>query len=355
MAVRTRSRAKAIANEQQAIDTASSSSDDEVTLHRSASTSSISDNERGTPSKSVMRKKKQYTRSISVTSSDSTNTTEELPYNNDKFDIEAYLQKRVMTTTQEMFNAVTMIPGMVVAIYFILAGCWIQEIDQFEGTIETESWIADIAKQLFGMNEHSLVESFGCLHSTIFPALTALPPLTIVAAAVGNLFHSAVSIYYHWSCATVIEPRYRITHWTRRADNASIHFASIFASYATSNRLDYFLFNLVFNLDCMSKQLEKECHPRRNQSRLAASIILYLLPVVVNGHYSLFLQFALMFIMAGWFFGAYPVGGWSHGLFHIILSFLPYLVFQAAMLHPSSQLQINFAANCGSGMAVGQS
>ena len=358
MPVRTRSASRALTINE------SSSSEDEFVLSRRGSSSSMSnnsdsENERGTPSKQKRTKVKKFTRSIS---SVSTNKKDKLTTtnNNDTFDMEAYLEKRVMTSAQEYFNAITMIPGMICSVYFILAGCWVAshhrhyqegDGDQSEGS----GWVADMTSELFGFgnNEHGLLQSMGCINSSTFPALTALPPLAIVMGALGNLVHSPVSMYYHWRCATNVEPSERITCWARRADNASIHFASICASYATSGRMDYCLLNLIFNVDSMFKQLEKEVHPRRNQMRLGCSILMYLLPVLVNGHYALFGQFILMFGLGGYLFGAYPVGGWSHGLFHIVLSFLPYLVFQAAIPLPSSQQQIKLAVNCAD-MAVGQ-
>ena len=358
MPVRTRSASRApTINE-------TSSSEDEVVLRRRGSSSSLlspsnsdSENERGTPSKQKRTRAKKFTRSISSVSTSEKN--KKTPTNNDTFDVEAYLEKRVMTSAQEYFNAITMVPGMVCALYIILSGCWMAshhrhyQEDDGEGK-EDSGWVTEMASEIFGFgNEHGLFQSMGCINSSTFPAVTALPPLALVAGALGNLVHSPVSIYYHWKCATTIEPSQRIIHWARRADNASIHFASICASYATSGRMDYCLLNLIFNVDCMFKQLGKEVHPRRNQMRLGCSILMYLLPVLVNGHYALFGQFILMFGLGGYLFGAYPVGGWSHGLFHIVLSFLPYLVFQAAIPLPSSQEQIKLAVNCA-GMAVGQ-
>ena len=157
---------------------------------------------------------------------------------------------------------------------------------------------------------------------------------------------SSCSILYHWKCATTLEPSKRIKHWSRRLDSVSLHFASVCASYATSGRVDYFILNIFFNLDCGLKQTEEEVRPRRNLVRIAFSIILYILPPLVYGHYALFLQFVFMFAMGGWLFVQYPVAGWSHGLFHIVLCFLPYLVIAAAMELESSQLQLTLALKC---------
>jgi len=338
MPVRTRSAARA-----QALDisnSSSSSSLDEPCRRRSScsSTSSdgSSDNERGKSGsiRKQSRKQQKFTRSISSVGKGGQDDNKEPLKKLDTFDVKAYLDKRLMTTTQEYFNAITMVPGICVSLYFVLSGCWTAthhqhgEIDYNDYQQQHENKWTDMAHELFGIE--SGWESYGCINSSLFPALTALPPLTIIAAALGNLVHSVVSIYYHITCATTLMGGERITHWTRRLDNASIHFASIGASYATSGRLDYCLLNFIYNVDCMHKQLEVEVHPRRNQTRLAGSILLYVLPVLVRGDYTLFLQFLLMFSLSGWLFGCYPYpfGGYAHGLFHLVLAFLPYLVFQ---------------------------
>ncbi|KAL7540861.1 hypothetical protein ACHAXR_010443 [Thalassiosira sp. AJA248-18] len=265
------------------------------------------------------------------------------------FDAEAYLDKRVMTLNQERFNAVTMLPGMIYSIYFILAGCWIIPGDQQEGQFpsrqnESSQW-ADMAREALG-NEHSWIENIGCINSQALPYLTALPPLPVFAAAIGLLVHSPFSMLYHWRYASWVDSSKRVQHWSRRLDNAFIHFASACASYATSGRMDYFVLNAIFNLDCAYRQFEEEVRPKRNQVRIATSILLYLLPVLVYGHYTLFLQFMILFGVGGWLFVGYPVAGWSHGLFHLMLAFLPHLVMTASMQLESSQLQISLAAKC---------
>lgn len=45
-------------------------------------------------------------------------------------------------------------------------------------------------------------------------------------------------------------------------------------------------------------------------------------------------------------FVKYPFGGWSHGLFHLILAFLPHLAMKAAVALEPSQHQILLAAKC---------
>lgn len=276
-----------------------------VILKHSTSTGSEGsdgDYEVGSSSKhrrSSTSRRKKYTRSISSASSSSStgqNSAEPKKF----FDAKAYLDKRVMTEMQERFNAITMIPGMVYSVYFILAGCWLTAGNQLVNVQpEQSSELADIAREAFG-NEHGWMENFGCINSSLFPSLTALPPLTVVAGALGNLLHSPFSMLYHWKYATTIEPSKRIEHWSRRLDHASIHVGAACAAYAISGRMDYFLLNAAFNLDCAYRQCEEKVRPRRNLVRLMLAILLYVLPVLVYGHYFLFLQFALMFGVGFW-------------------------------------------------------
>jgi hypothetical protein len=103
----------------------------------------------------------------------------------------------------------------------------------------------------------------------------------------------------------------------------------------------------AYNLDCAYRQFEKKVRPRRNQIRIAISILLYILPVLRRGYYSDFVQLLIVFILGGWFFIAYPIGGWSHSMFHVVLAFLPHLIMVSACKLHISQPQIELAAQCG--------
>ena len=138
----------------------------------------------------------------------------------------------------------------------------------------------------------------------------------------------------------------RVEHWSRRLDHAFIHFASACMSYSTSGRIDYFLLNAAFNLDCAFRQFERRVRPRRNLVRIAISVLLYTLPVLRRGFYGVYIQLLAMFGLSAWLFAAYPVGGWSHSLFHIVLSFLPHLIMVSATKLQSCQPQIMLAAKC---------
>ncbi|KAL7550008.1 hypothetical protein ACHAWF_014775 [Thalassiosira exigua] len=305
------------------------SADDNLT---DDSSGSGSDHERGGPGQRAGRPKQQpppsrkkFTRSISSIS---------LPP--PPQDAGEYLDKRVMTPLQERVNALTMLPGALYTAHFVLSGRWV-------GTGDKE-W-ADIAPET--LSDESGWFGAGCLRSDAFPKLTAMPPPALVAAAFGVLVHAPFSFLYHWIAAR-IEPSRRVRHWSRRLDHAFIHFAAIAFSYATSGARDYALLNAAFNLESACRQFEEKVHPRRNVGRIAASISLYLLPVLVYGHFLLFMKFVLLFGLGGWCFVGYPFGGWSHSIFHLSLAFLPHLVMTAAMELESSQLQSSFAAQCAS-------
>jgi hypothetical protein len=138
------------------------------------------------------------------------------------------------------------------------------------------------------------------MDSTELPHLMAVPPLPVVAAAVGTRVHSPVSIIYHWFYATSIEPYYRVKHWSRRLDHAFIHFLSACAAYAMSGRVDFFLLNAAFNMDCAYRHFEEKVCPRRNLYRVALSISLSVLPVLMRQAYFLLFQFVAMFAVTGW-------------------------------------------------------
>ena len=265
--------------------------------------SDSSDTEGGSPNKKQHGRRTSRAKNITRRISSENGVLSKFPGKEDKFDAEEFLDKRVMTSNQERFNAITMIPGMIYSLYFILAGCWIKAGDDYHNgspfhQSENSVW-SDMAREVFG-SENGWRDRFGCIHSSSFPHLTALPPLPVVAAAVGILVHSPFSMMYHWKAASSIEPSYRVKHWSRRLDHAFIHFASACAAYATSGRVDFFLLNAAFNLDCAYRQFEEKVRPKRNLNRIASSVFLYLLPVLMYKQYFLFFQFFVMFGTGAW-------------------------------------------------------
>jgi hypothetical protein len=125
-----------------------------------------------------------------------------------------------------------------------------------------------------------------------------------------------------------------------------IHFISATMSYATSGSFHFFMANLLFNLDCMYRQLDRQVRPRRNQVRIGISMMAYMIPLLNRGELFLFAKLMVVVVTAGWFFLAYPVGGWSHSIFHLVIAMLPPLVMTESINLLASQDQIRLAAQC---------
>ncbi|KAL7475478.1 hypothetical protein ACHAW6_001391 [Cyclotella cf. meneghiniana] len=267
---------------------------------------------------------------------------------NETFDFQAYNEKRVMTPLQERLNAMTMLPVMVYVIYFVISGCWASQSVGGQGfdnlAEESGDWTA-LASYVF-WDDQRFVANTGCINISWLPHLHALPPLPVLAGAVGMVVHAPFSFLYHWSYATKLHPSKRIEHWSRRLDHAFIHFASACLSYATSGRVDYFLVTAAYNLDCAYRQFERRVRPRRNQTRIAISIFLFITPVLRRGFYSEFIQLFCIFVLSGWFFIVYPIGGWSHAMFHVVIAFLPHVIMASACKLQISQHQIELATQC---------
>lgn len=272
------------------------------------------------------------------------------------FDYQKFNDKRAMSSLQERWNAITMIPAMVYGIYFILAGCWItsEQIEFARSSYEFQDaqssslgrWIFSARNLLGGAQDFDTDASDGCISISWLPHLHALPPLPLIAGAMGVVVHAPFSMLYHWTYATKLHPSKRLEHWSRRLDHAFIHFASACMAYATSGNIQYFLINAVYNLDCAYRQFEEKVRPRRNQVRITISILMYILPVLHRGYYGDFAQLMLIFSLSGWFFITYPIGGWSHAMFHVVVAFLPHVIMVSSCKLPISQQQIELAAQC---------
>jgi hypothetical protein len=129
-----------------------------------------------------------------------------------------------------------------------------------------------------------------------------------------------------------------------------IHVASAIIAYGTSGSWDYFVANVLYNADCVYRQLhEQRVRPRRNKVRLLISVIAYTLPIIWHkGHDNWFLfgQLWIVLLVGFWLFGLYPIGGWSHCVFHLVAMLLPPLLMQAACRLPVAQEQMQLAAQC---------
>ncbi len=257
------------------------------------------------------------------------------PYNSRDdpiFDLQQYMAKREMTATQEKWNALTMIPSPLYCIYFLLAGRWLDPSLVQEVLVD--------ASYRYEVPE-------GCLAAQSWHNMPALPPLPVLAAAFGIIFHAPFSFLYHWKYAHSLPPgAARTTHWSRRMDQAMIHFASACMSYATSGSWDFFVANCLFNADCMYRQFKTRVRPRRNKIRIIISILAYTIPIFRRGDAELFLKLWLVLLISGWLFIHYPIGGWSHAAFHLTIAFAPPLLMLAALDLPASQEALTRAAQC---------
>ncbi|KAL7504835.1 hypothetical protein ACHAXN_002375 [Cyclotella atomus] len=280
-----------------------------------------------------------------------------------QFDYQKFNDKRIMSAQQERWNAVTMLPAMVYGAYFVLAGCWLgieniemarrqsegRSVDNTAPTNLLGHWMA-LAATIFSDKEFDSEDTTtiisGCINFPWLTHLHAFPPLPVLAGALGIVVHAPFSFLYHWTYATKLHPSKRLEHWSRRLDHAFIHFASACMAYATSGNVPYFLVNIVYNLDCALKQFEEKVRPRRNQTRIAISILLYILPVLQRGDYRDFAQLILIFTWSGWFFIVYPIGGYSHAMFHVVVAFLPNVIMKSACKLEVSREQIELAARC---------
>jgi len=249
------------------------------------------------------------------------------------------MASRAMTAFQERMNAITMIPGPLYCLYYILSGSWIDS-----------SLVEEARENLheFGpADEQSL--NLACLSSSnVLPqSMPALPPLTVLAVAIGICCHAPFSMLYHWKYATSLPPGApRTTHWSRRMDHAMIHFYSACMSYATSGSWRFFIVSAIFNIDCICKQFKHKVRPRSNKIRATISVLLYMIPLMKNGDFVLFLQILSIAGISFLLFTTYPIGGWSHSAFHLVIALAPYITMTAALDLPASQEQLRVAAEC---------
>jgi hypothetical protein len=267
-------------------------------------------------------------------------------------DVDQYMARREMTEFQEKMNAVTILPNVFYCIYFCWAGLWLQQslVNQTRVDMEAGKFVGNPNAAIWA-RDNAFVDANGCVVpsavSWFFGDIPALPPLAVLAAAAGILLHAPWSFLYHWKFAHALPPGIaRIEHWSRRMDHAFIHVASACASFATSGSWDYFLANLFFNLDCVYRQFKPKVRPTRNKIRIGISCLAYTIPVLRRGDVWLFLQLWIVFVISGWLFAKYPLGGWSHSMFHLVIGFIPPLLMVAACALPASQEQMKVAAQC---------
>lgn len=245
-------------------------------------------------------------------------------------DVDKYMSRREMTSFQEKVNAVTVLPGAFFGLLFLLSGTWLRD-EALDGLEATNG------------NYHD----GGCISSAWFPNLHALPPAPLSAVVAGIVVHCPFSFLYHWHYARRLPPGFaRTKHWSRRMDQAMIHASSALVSYGTSGSLPYFALNVLYNADCMIRLFRPKVYPRRNQLRIVVAALGYTIPVLKRGNPVMFAEMWAVLVASSWLFSAYPIGGWSHSAFHIVLSLGLPLIAESAITNPSSRGQLLVAARC---------
>ena len=248
-----------------------------------------------------------------------------------------YYDKRTMTPFQEKINALTILPSAVLSIYYISSGKWLLQ----ESIQRAEDFLLNFNQE----SRMHLSQHFKCWKNPLLPHLHHMPPLTIWAIVLGILLHAPCSFLYHWKYAAAPHlnhnPVARIQHWSRRLDHSAIHMCSIFWSYATSaGHLPFFALNLVYNIDSIRYHWQPEIRPRRNQLRILGSMLLYTSPLLWRTdeedgggsrqplRFQLFGKIWVIFCVALWLFAAYPLRGWSHAAFHMVMVAVPPLLWE---------------------------
>ena len=194
------------------------------------------------------------------------------PSEKEVLDVDSYMARREMTALQERWNALTMLPSPLYCIYFLVAGLWLNEavLQDSNGYDDAKDSSAD-HWTLQALLNTVLADDSGCIQSSWFPRLHAVPPLPVVFVALGITLHAPFSFLYHWRYAHSLPPGLaRTDHWSRRMDQAMIHAASACASYGTSGSWNYFFANVLFNAHCFYRHFKKEV---RALERLHPSLV----------------------------------------------------------------------------------
>ena len=249
--------------------------------------------------------------------------------------------KRQMTPRQELWNALSMLPFPLYCLYYSLNGNWLSELDISSTVSPLETTLVIVDK------EQGQITPDQCLQSSLLPNLYAIPPLTVIMITIACTLHSPCSMCYHILCAYKLPPGHkRMDHWSRRLDQAMIHFVSFMFAYATSGNRDYFFFSMLFNIDCMYRLFQKEIRPKRTLYRMAAAFLLPVLPLLVRGEAGAVFQLLVIYGISAWLFAKYPFGGWSHCMFHFVCFLSNPILMKASLNLELSQEHIALAARC---------
>lgn len=157
--------------------------------------------------------------------------------------VHEYMNGREMTTLQEKWNALTVIPSPLFCMYFILSSLWLSD--------------DDIARAAINFDQLYEAESAECVNLSFLPKLYAAPPAPVLAIAIGIILHFPFSFLYHWKYAIDLPPGLpRIGHWSRRLDHCFIHVISSCMALGTSGNWQYFYICCLFNFDCAMRHFK---------------------------------------------------------------------------------------------------
>ncbi|CAK9001617.1 Elongation factor 2 [Durusdinium trenchii] len=217
---------------------------------------------------------------------------------------------------------------------------------------ECRSWPSSKASKSIITNRHLHKSNLGrTFWPEVFSALTMLLPALhgyfrapdiaasaafpqgVWALAYAAIFHCPISMAYHLSNAVYDgAPGYDVLCTPfRTADLIAIHLCCVAFGWAESHgHLEYTIFITIINIGCIVSLLHTLiCERRggRHENYLVAfCVFLYTLPVLVRSDYCNYAGIAGSWFLACVFQSLNPkMGGWGHGLFHVML--VPYFHF----------------------------
>jgi len=259
---------------------------------------------------------------------------------------------REMTPMQEVWNVVTMLPCPLYFMLFVFAGHWLkdEDIHNIRDNMSASPDMSDLKDDSWGITailNNIFADENRCIRSHYFPNLHALPPTRLIVATLGATLHAPCSMLYHTLCACYLPsgPK-RMDHWSRRLDQAMIHFVSLCWSFGCSENKDFILASAVFNFDSMYRLFQSGYRPGRLIIRMAMAFVLPAFQFLVQGDFFIFGELIAIYAASYWLFAKYPFGGWSHGIFHCVLLFTNPIILKAALSSLLSQEQIQHAAKC---------
>lgn len=252
-----------------------------------------------------------------------------------KFEKSDYIARRIMSATQERWNGYTVLPSSLFCLWYCLSGAWKWLFTN--NMYSSSSFVSDVDQA-----------SMHC--DAVSSAPFSLPPLPVMAVALGVILHAPFSFVYHWHFCVILPPgQARFDHWSRRLDQSFIHVASAFLSFGTSGSSVYFLCNAIYNGSCLLRLMRaKTATPVQTQLRILISMILYSAPLITRGEIQAFFWLWVVLSLSVFFFVTYPIRGWSHCAFHIVVGLAPPILLHSASTLEMSQKFIMQAAQCSS-------